>query len=74
MGSKTNSSVAYDSDSETLAALQTVENTVVLLRTQRRRLDEDKFPTLSGGWTGNNFVSNWISASLSSGLGCHHDM
>ena len=39
-------SVACNSDSEMLAALQTKETVV---RTQRHRLDGDKFPTLSVG-------------------------
>ena len=41
-------SIACNSDCEILAALQTVETVV---RTQRHRLDADKFPMFSVGWT-----------------------
>ena len=40
------------SDSEILAALQTVET---VFRTQRHRLDADKFPIFSAGWTWHGF-------------------
>ena len=49
---KTVFSVACDSDSETLVALQTVETVV---RTQRHRLDADKFPMLLVGLTWREF-------------------
>ena len=45
-------SVTFNSDSEILAALQTVETVV---RTQRHRLGADKFPIFSGGWTWHGF-------------------
>ena len=60
-------SVACNSDSEILAALQTVANTVVV-RTQRHRLNTDKFPMFSVGWRGKDFVAIWIPVGLSSGL------
>ena len=41
-----------NSDSEILEALQTVETVV---RTQRRRLDADKFPMFSVGWNWQGF-------------------
>ena len=43
-------SVACNSDSEILLALQTAE-TVTVVRTRRDRLDADKFPMFSVGWT-----------------------
>ena len=43
-------SVACNSDSEKLAALQTVE-TVVRTSTQRHRIDADTFQMFSVGWT-----------------------
>ena len=46
------SSVACNSDFETLAPLQTVE---VVVCTQRHRLDADKFQMFSVGWTGCGF-------------------
>ena len=45
-------SVACNSDSEILAALQTVETVVC---TQRHRLHTDTFPMLSVGWTWQGF-------------------
>ena len=45
-------SAACNSDFEILIALQTVET---IVRTQRHRLDADKFPMFSGGWTWQGF-------------------
>ena len=47
-----------------MTAFQTVEYEVC---TQRRRLDADKFPVMSGG-PGKDFVADWISVGLSRGL------
>ena len=49
-------SVASNSDFETLAALQMVGT---VLRTQRDRLDGDKFPIFSGGRTRQGFCRDW---------------
>ena len=54
-----------NSDSEILAALQTVGSVV---RTQRHRLDADRFSMLSGDWTWQGFVAIWIAIDLGSGL------
>ena len=45
-------SVACNSDSHILAALQTVGT---VLRTQRHRLDADKLPMFSVSWTSQEF-------------------
>ena len=47
--------VACNSDSEILTALQTVETVV---RTRRHRIDADKFPMFSVGWTWHGFCGD----------------
>ena len=49
-------SVACNSNSATLAALQTVET---VLRTQRPRVDADKVPMFSVGWTWRGFFRDF---------------
>ena len=39
---------------------------ILQVRIQRHRLDAEKFPMLSGGWS--YFVAIWIPVGLSSGL------
>ena len=61
-------SAAYNSDSEILAALQTMETVV---RTQRHRLDADRFPMFSVGWTWQGFrrdLDHTLPVGLSSGV------
>ena len=62
---QTVSSVTPYSDSELLAAIQTVG---AVVRTPKHRFEADKFPMFSGGWTWQGFVAIWIPVGLSSGL------
>ena len=57
--------VGCKSDSEILASLETVETVV---RTQKHRLEADKFPIFSVGGPGKDFIAIWIPVGLSSGL------
>ena len=57
--------VGCKSDYEILASLETVETVV---RTQKHRLETDKFPIFSVGGPGKDFIAIWIPVGLSSGL------
>ena len=57
--------VGCKSDYEVLASLETVETVV---RTQKHRLEADKFPMFSVGGPGKDFNAIWIPVGLSSGL------
>ena len=57
--------VGCKSDYEILASLETVETVV---RTQKHRLEADKFPIFSVGGPGKDFIAIWIPVGLSSGL------
>ena len=58
------------SDSEILVSLETVETVV---RTQKHRLEADKFPIFSVGGPGKDFIAIWIPVGLSSGLSSWFD-